>query len=404
MPVPPPPVMRLLSRGLAVAVLATAAALPAAAAPRPSGAALALGPVPGSWIVTLRARLQADAAAGARSAGLVSKDLTDRYGGAVSHVYGAALNGFAARLSRSQAERLAADPAVASVRQDTRVHIDAAQTDPPSWGLDRIDQPGLPLDSVYHYPDTAGAGVTAYVIDTGVRTTHRDFGGRATSGYDFVDGDADAQDGNGHGTHVSGTIVGSAEGVAKRASVVAVRVLDDSGGGTASDVIAGIDWVTAHAHRPAVANLSVGGGTNPDIDTAVRNSIAAGITYAVAAGNDGADASGTSPARVPEALTVGASARDDSRADYSNFGPGVDLFAPGSDITSDWSTDDTATRTMSGTSMATPHVAGAAALYLAGHPTATPAQVADALVATAAPGRLRGVGSGSPNRLLQVPG
>ncbi|WP_377270705.1 S8 family peptidase [Peterkaempfera sp. SMS 1(5)a] len=396
--------MRPLLRGLAAAVLAAATALPAAAAPHPQDAARANGPVPGSWIVTLRAGLQADAAAGAHSAGQASKDLTDRYGGTVSHVYGTALNGFAARFGNDQAERLAADPAVASVRQDTRVHIEAAQADPPSWGLDRIDQPALPLDSVYHYPDTAGAGVTAYVIDTGIRTTHSDFGGRARSGYDFVDGDADAQDGNGHGTHVAGTIAGSAHGVAKRASLVAVRVLDDSGGGTASDVIAGIDWVTAHARRPAVVNMSVGGGIDPDIDTAVRNSIAAGISYAVAAGNEGADASGTSPARVPEALTVGATTRTDARAGYSNFGQGVDLFAPGSDITSDWSTGDTATHTLSGTSMATPHVAGAAALYLAGHPMATPAQVAGALIAAAARGRLGDVGSGSPNRLLQTTG
>jgi len=257
----------------------------------------------------------------------------------------------------------------------------------------------------FSYPDSAGAGVTAYVIDTGIRITHQDFGGRASYGYDFVDGDSTAQDGNGHGTHVAGTIVGTADGVAKKASVVAVRVLDDSGTGTASGVIAGIDWVTAHATRPAVANMSLGGGgADAEIDTAVRNSIASGITYTVAAGNDNADAAESSPGRVTQALTVGASTATDARAAYSDFGPVIDLFAPGSEITSDWATSDAATTTLSGTSMAAPHVAGTAALYLAGHTGATPAQVATALTAAASRGKLSNVGAGSPNLLVRVTG
>ncbi|MFF4651727.1 S8 family peptidase [Streptomyces sp. NPDC001380] len=389
----------------------TAAAGATAAAPGGQVSARARAAAAGSWIVTLKAALQADSARGTQAAGRAGRDLVARYGGTVRHVYGAALNGFSARLDDDQARRLAADPAVRSVHRDAVVHATAdraagtaTQAAPPSWGLDRIDQQALPLDSAYRYPDTAGAGVTVYVVDTGVRTGHRDFGGRASSGYDFVDGDATAQDGNGHGTHVAGTAAGTAHGVAKRATVVAVRVLDDAGSGTASDVVAGIDWVTAHARRPAVANLSLGGGANADIDAAVRNSVAAGVPYTVAAGNDGADASGGSPARVREALTVGATARDDTRADYSDYGPAVDLFAPGSDITSDWATGDTATRTVSGTSMAAPHAAGAAALYLAGHTGASPAEVAAALTGAATGGRLAGVGSGSPDLLLRVTG
>ncbi|AXI78149.1 S8 family peptidase [Peterkaempfera bronchialis] len=399
-------VLRLLPRALAAAAaaLALASALPAA----PPAAARTAEPAAlraaGSWIVTLRAELQSDASVGSQAAARASRDLVDRYGGTVGHVYGAALNGFSIRLGSAQAQRLAADPAVRAVHPDGVVRISAAQTAPPSWGLDRIDQPSLPLDSVYHYPDSAGAGVTAYVLDTGVRISHRDFGGRASYGHDFVDGDATAEDGNGHGTHVAGTLAGTAYGVAKKAAIVAVRVLDDTGAGTISDAIAGIDWVTAHARRPAVANLSLGGEASAELDAALRNSIAAGITYAVAAGNDGADASGSSPARVPEALTVGATTRSDARADYSDYGPVVDLFAPGSGITSDWPTDDTATRTLSGTSMAAPHVAGAAALYLATHTGAGPAEVAGALTRAAAGGKLSEVGSGSPNLLLQITG
>ncbi len=215
------------------------------------------------------------------------------------------------------------------------------------------------------------------------------------NGYDAVEGDTVAQDGNGHGTHVATTIAGTTYGVAKKAKIVAVRVLDNNGSGTTAGVIAGIDWVTSHhtAGAPAVANLSLGGGASATLDNAVKRSIADGVTYAVAAGNSGVNASSSSPARVAEALTVGATSNTDAKASWSNYGSVLDLFAPGVSITAGWNTGDSATNTISGTSMAAPHVAGAAAIYLAGHPSATPAQVATALVNGATPNKVTSPGS-----------
>ncbi|WP_229379091.1 S8 family peptidase [Streptomyces sp. VRA16 Mangrove soil] len=382
-------------------VLTTAAALsaitlPAHAAPA-QGRILGAGEpgaVAGSYIVTLKGGTRAPSAAG--------KGLAAKYGAKIRHTYSNALNGYAVKVNEAQAKRLAADPDVASVVQDTAVTYDHNQKNPPSWGLDRIDQNDLPLDKSYTWPESAGAGVTVYVIDTGIRTTHQDFGGRASSGWDFVDNDAVAQDGNGHGTHVAGTIAGETYGVAKKANVVAVRVLDNDGSGTTAQVIAGIDWVTKHAHKPAVANMSLGGYANAQLDAAVRNSIASGVTYTVAAGNDGLPASLYSPARVKEAITVGATDQKDARASFSNWGTRLDLFAPGVDITSASYASNTGSATFSGTSMASPHAAGAAALYLADHAWATPAEVSKALVDRAVPGRVTGAGLGSPNKLLQV--
>ncbi|MFI8189058.1 S8 family peptidase [Streptomyces sp. NPDC085946] len=386
-----------LTSAAAAALVGGLTALPAQAAPA-EGTVLAAGSptaVKDSYIVTLKksAGLKASSAAG--------KDLVEEYGGTVRKTFGTALNGYTATLSATEAKRLAADPAVASVEQNQRVRLAATQSSAP-WGLDRIDQTSLPLSGTYTYPDTAGSGVTVYVIDTGVRITHQQISGRASYGYDAVDGDTTASDGNGHGTHVATTVAGTTYGVAKKAKIVAVRVLDNNGSGTTAGVIAGIDWVTKNHSGPSVANLSLGGGASTALDTAVRTSIASGVTYAVAAGNSNANASSYSPARVTEAITVGATTSTDARASYSNYGSVLDIFAPGSSITAGWHTGDTATSTISGTSMATPHVAGAAAVYLAGHTSSTPAQVASALVAGATTGKVTGPGTGSPNRLLKI--
>ncbi|MET9595873.1 S8 family peptidase [Streptomyces sp. NPDC006516] len=330
-------------------------------------------------------------------------DLAEEYGGTIERNYKSAINGFSASgLSETEAKRLAADPAVSKVVQNKKFHIDTTQDNPPSWGLDRIDQAGTEGDGAYTYPDAAGGEVTAYVIDTGVRVTHNDFEGRATSGFDAVDNDEDADDGNGHGTHVAGTIAGAAHGVAKKAKIVAVRVLDDAGSGTTEQVVAGIDWVTANHEGPSVANMSLGGGADPALDAAVQKAIASGVTFAVAAGNESSDAGEGSPSRVPEAITVASSTADDEQSSFSNFGSVVDIYAPGSDITSAWNDSDDGTNTISGTSMATPHVVGAAAVYLGGHPEATPEEVATALTGGATPDAISNATEGTANKLLKI--
>ncbi|MEV4344201.1 S8 family peptidase [Actinoplanes sp. NPDC049596] len=261
-----------------------------------------------------------------------------------------------------------------------------------TWGLDRIDQRTLPLSSSYAAP--AAAGVTVYVVDTGIRTSHREFGGRATDGY------GDDGDCNGHGTHVASTIGGATLGVAKDVKLVGVRVLDCKGNGSYKSIIAGIDWVARQTARPAVANLSLGGTTSKALDDAVDRAVAKGITVVVAAGNDNRNACTQSPARTPSAITVGATDRNDTRWSSSNYGSCVDIFAPGVRIEGASTASNTATKQMNGTSMASPHVAGAAALVLAAHPSYTPAQVRDELVAQAATGTIRNPGPGTPNRML----
>src|SRR5215213_502914 len=320
----------------------------------------------------------------------------DRNGG---HLYQRAIKGFSVRMPEAQAAKLANDPRVAFVEEDGIVSLGATQTGA-TWGLDRIDQRDLPLNSTYNFNAT-GAGVTAYIIDTGIRATHVDLAGRVISGFTAINDGLGTNDGNGHGTHVSGTVGGTTWGVAKNVTLVAVRVLDSSGNGTNSGVIAGVDFVTSNhqAGQPAVANMSLGGGISSALDTAITNSINDGVTYAVAAGNQTQDACNVSPARVPSAITVGATTISDARASFSNFGTCVDPFAPGNNITSSWRTSDTATNTISGTSMATPHVAGVAALFLETNPSASPATVAAAIINNSTPNKVTNA-AGSPNRLL----
>lgn len=313
-------------------------------------------------------------------------------------IFSTVLQGGVYHLEDDQVEAVKNDPRVAYVEQDQRVRVGSVQSNAP-WGLDRIDQNNLPLDQTYTSP-VGGAQVNVYVLDTGILTSHQDFGGRASTGFDFIDHDNDATDCNGHGTHVAGSIGGAVHGVAKNAKLIAVRVLDCQGSGSFSGVIAGIDWVTANHIKPAVANMSLGGGASQAVDDAVAASIAAGVIYAVAAGNENQNACNTSPSRVPAAITVGSSTRADQRSSFSNFGSCVDIFAPGTDILSTWITSPSSTNTISGTSMASPHVAGVAALYLASYPSALPAEVASAILAGAVPGKISNVGTGSPNLLL----
>src|SRR6266540_3932607 len=402
------PRRRLVAAALATAVLTLGPAMAAGASPpgdAPQGAnpssngngvaplvdADQPGVVSGQYIVVFRkdaSRSAVDAA---------SADVAAR-GGKVGQRYTQALNGFSASISSAELKRVRRDPNVAYVEADRVVSISNTQT-PATWGLDRIDQRNLPLNNAYTY-NVTGAGVNAYVIDTGIRTTHTQFGGRAVGGYTAVNDGRGTTDCNGHGTHVSGTIGGSTYGVAKAVHLVAVRVLDCNGSGTTSGVIAGVDWVTTHHVSPAVANMSLGGGASTSLDNAVANSIASGVTYAIAAGNSNASACNSSPARLGAAITVGATTSTDARSSFSNYGTCLDLFAPGSSITSSWNTSDTATNTISGTSMATPHVAGVAALYLQSNPAAAPATVRDAIVASATTGVVTNPGTGSPNRLL----
>jgi subtilisin family serine protease len=329
-------------------------------------------------------------------AGYMADDMARLYKGKVKHVYKHALNGFSVEMSETDAEAMAQDYRVLFVEEDGEVTADVTQTNPP-WGLDRIDQRNRPLSATYTYNWT-GSGVRVYVIDTGIRTAHTQFGGRASNVFDAFGGSG--QDCHGHGTHVAGTVGGSTYGVAKSALLRGVRVLNCSGSGSNSGVIAGIDWVRLNHIAPAVANMSLGGGISSAVDTAVNNLSNAGVAVAVAAGNSNTNACNSSPARAANAITTGSTTTTDARSSFSNFGTCLDIFAPGSGILSAWFTSNTATATLSGTSMASPHVAGVAALYKQANPSASATTIRNALVNNATTNVVTNAGSGSPNRLL----
>ncbi len=403
-------------RGAALALLTAGGLLSAAVAAAPAHAAAADAPfkagtaraIPGQYIVVLKEGANAAAVAS-------SNGVRPRY------VYSATITGFAGSLSKAQLKRIRKDPSVAYVSPDGVATIsgkpqpaaDGSQTSltpratasgdvstqttqfGATWGIDRVDQ-RTGTNTTYNYTAT-GAGVRAYVIDTGIYTAHSQFGGRASVGFDSVGDGRNGQDCNGHGTHVAGTIGGATYGLAKSVGLTAVRVLNCAGSGSFAGVIAGIDWVTYNHNGPSVANMSLGGGFSQPVNDAVTRSIAHGVTYAVAAGNENQNACNVSPASTPGALTVGATGTTDVRAGFSNFGTCVDVFDPGVSITSAWIGSTVATNTISGTSMASPHVAGLAALYLQANPFATPALVTDVLRSTAVVGIVGNAGVGSPN-------
>ncbi|TDD29276.1 S8 family peptidase [Actinomadura sp. KC06] len=359
--------------------------------------AAAPGVIPGSYIVALKGAPSVHKG-GAAAVRAEAQGLVAAHGGKVAEVYSTVFRGFAVKATKAQARKLAAAPEVRYVEADVLAHAAGEQQNPPSWGLDRIDGS---MNRVYAYPNE-GSGTTVYVADTGIDVSHTNFEGRAKSGYDFIDDDNDADDCQGHGTHVAGTVGSKDYGVAKKATLVAVRVLDCQGSGPYSGVISGIEWAAQNASGPAVGNMSLSGPASASVDEAVRGAAQDGVVFAVAAGNASTDACGSSPARAASAITVGSTAQGDARSSFSNYGRCLDLFAPGSSIVSTRMGGGTAT--MNGTSMASPHAAGAAALYLSAHPGATAQQIHDALASAAESGKVGNPGSGSPNRLLNVTG
>ena len=416
------------------AVITGCAAL--AAVPAATAAAPAARIIPNQYIVVLDRAALPKSLARLGVKDLVDSTLVQVGGGVVLARYQTALLGFSARLTANQAEALAKLPYVKSVEADQVMSAVATQSNA-TWGLDRIDQRNLPMDGLYIYRDQAGAGVNVYIVDTGLNAAHTEFTGRTKPGQNFApnsDGliggllpigglvpinigaldlgtglfsgntdPNDTTDCNGHGTHVAGTAAGTVYGVAKKASVIPVRVLGCSGSGSNAGVIAGVDWVASQTARPAVANMSLGGGDSPALDQAVTNAINRGISFAVAAGNDSSGACSGSPYKVPNAITVGSTDNGDGMSSFSNFGACIDIFAPGGSITSASSTSNTGTAVLSGTSMASPHVAGAVALILGANPAFVPSTVSGALRNNATPNKVTAIGAGTANFLLFTP-
>lgn len=353
----------------------------------------------GSYIVVLK---------GSNSSSSVEADIS-RAGGRTERRFTRVLNGLSVRIKNSEVSRLRNNPNVLSIEPDQQMFAVDTQSPTPSWGLDRIDQRSLPLNSTFT-ATAQGSGVDTYIVDTGIFASHTEFTGRLVAGFSSIADSNGTNDCNGHGTHVAGTTAGTIYGIAKSATLIPVRVLDCSGSGSNSGVIAGLDWIVAHhiSGKAAVVNMSLGGGASTALDTAVQNVINDGIVMVVAAGNSNVDACSTSPARATNALTVGATGQysagetTDSRSSYSNYGPCLDIFAPGSRITSSWIGGSTAISTISGTSMASPHVAGVAAVLFGRYPGSTASEIASMLRTSATPNVVIGPGTGSPNYLLYL--
>ena len=356
----------------------------------PVMAASANARIPGRYIVVFKSTT--------RDVPGIARALAASAGGQMGYLYDGVIKGFSVTLPPAAAALLARSPFVEFVEEDQIMTASATQTSA-TWGIDRLDQRALPLNASYSYTAT-GSGVNAYIVDTGILPTHTEFESRASTGYDAITPLAPQADCNGHGTHVAGTVGGKTYGVAKAVRLIGVRVLDCNGSGSTSGVIAGVNWVAKHRVKPAVANMSLGGGASTALDNAVKAAIDSGVTFVVAGGNDNLPACWFSPARVSGAITVGATTNTDGKTSWSNYGSCLDLFAPGSGITSSWITSTTSTNTISGTSMASPHVAGVAALYLQTRRTSTPKQVRDAIVANATTLTTLKNSLGSPAKLL----